>query len=470
MPRQRAEDGARRPRRRVGLWAAFVAVHAWLTLIGVVVNPGGSFYDLVLYRWWAGLVEGGGLGAVLDQGWVYPAGALVPMLVAGIGGTTSTAGYALIWCAMITALDAAALLALVRSGRRPGAWWWLAFLFLLGSVAMGRLDAVIAPLMVIALVLATGSPARARAASALLTLGAWIKVAPGALLLPLLAARRRPLRDVVLPAAAVTAAVVLLVWAGGSLRAILGFLGDQGERGLQIEAVGASGWMVARFLTPDVAVAYNDALSTFEIAGPGTASAARILDVALVLTVAAIGLVVVLARRRGVAEQMLLPAALAISTALFVTDKVGSPQYLTWIAAPIAVSLSSSVLPAAPDLRDDLRQAATAWRAMPSWLASASALGLVMAGLTQAIFPLGYSDLLGAGSTMGAWAMTAVLVLRNALLVTLLAVALLEMRAVLRGSAELREDLSREDLEMLEIGEVEDLQVDPLGPEPGERP
>ena len=75
--------------------------------------------------------------------------------------------------------------------RRDAGWWWTAFLLLLGPVAIGRLDAVVAPLVMLALVAARG-PGRTALAAVLLTAGAWIKVAPGALLVPLAAASRRP--------------------------------------------------------------------------------------------------------------------------------------------------------------------------------------------------------------------------------------------------------------------------------------
>ena len=70
---------------------------------------------------------------------------------------------------MVTVLDAIALGVLLRAPRpdrhraaaaRPaGAWWWLAFLLLLGPIAMGRLDAVVAPVVIVALAIALQPPA-----------------------------------------------------------------------------------------------------------------------------------------------------------------------------------------------------------------------------------------------------------------------------------------------------------------------
>ena len=428
---------------RLALWGAFLAVHGWLTFLGVVVVPGESFYDLELYRWWAQLTASGGPAAVLASGWVYPAGALAPMLAAAAAGSGSAAGYALAWCAMVTALDAVAIVALVRGGRSAGAWWWLAFLLLLGPVALGRLDAVIVPLCVVALVMVSRSPAHARTASALLTVGAWIKVAPGALLLPLVTARRRPLRDVVAPAAAVTLAVVTAMLASGGIAHIGSFLTDQGTRGLQVEAVVASGWMVARLLSTQVEVVFNEQLSTYEVVGPGTGAAALVLDVLLVGAVVAIGLTLVLARRRGVADAALLPGALAIMAALFVTDKVGSPQYLTWVAAPIAVALSMPGVLRSSPAQALLHASSQADRRIPPWLSMAAGIGLATAALTQEVFPWGYDLLLGSNG-----AMTGVLVLRNLLLVALLVSALLGIRTVVRRAPGWTDDVEHEPREV----------------------
>ena len=66
---------------------------------------------------------------------------------------------------------------------------------------MGRLDAVVAPVIIVALAIALNHP---RIASSLLTAAAWVKVAPGALLLSMFFAVRRPWRSVVVPGALVS--------------------------------------------------------------------------------------------------------------------------------------------------------------------------------------------------------------------------------------------------------------------------
>jgi hypothetical protein len=404
----------------LALWTAFAAVHGWLILVGVFWLPADTFWDIDLYRWWMWQGLHQDVWPVLSGPWVYPAGAIVPMFAAALGGTGYGVGYSLTWSLWLTFFNALGVLALLHAPRvaghrhaartLAGAWWWVAFTALLGPVAMGRLDAVIAPIVVGALVLALRHP---RVASALLTAGAWVKVAPGALLLPLLLVVRRK-RDVVVPAALVSAGVVLAVALGGGLQHVLSFLTEQDRRGLQIEAVGATPWVVASLWRPDIELVLNDQLITWEVAGPGAQGAADVLGALFYLGLAAAaGFLWWCSRRLGprlwsdetARAQLLLRGALLVATLLIVLNKVGSPQYVGWIAPPVAVALA-------------LR--------LPGWGRTA-ALVAATAAATQVVFPWGYSHITGGGGGL-----TLVLVARNVALVVLV---VLVVRGLLRETS-----------------------------------
>jgi len=384
------------------LWIAFGAVHAWLVLVGVVLIPRKAFSDLVLYRSWVGLGLDRGAWPVFDGPSVYPVGALAPMIIPTVITTTSTVVYALGWCALITALDAIAVRALVRRGGARGAWWWLAFLLLLGPVAMGRIDAFVAPLVIVALLVAVRRP---RVAAALITVGAWIKVAPGVLILPLVMIVRRPMRDVVVPAALVCAGIVGAVAAGGGFRYVASFLTAQDARGLQVEAVAASPWVLAAQVRNDIAVVLNVKLATWEIIGPGTATAARALDIVLPLAVTGLAWLIWRARARPL--DVLTWGPLALATLLIVMNKVGSPQYIGWLAPPIAVALALATRMPEPG--------ATPAGPTPACLTRVAVLVLAIAALTQVVFPLMYRSLLTGNALIAV-----VLVARNVGLVALL--------------------------------------------------
>lgn len=389
--------------------------------LGVVAIPEKAFWDLTLYRYWMwqGLEQGH--WPVLSGEWVYPAGAIVPMLAAAVGGTGTGSGYMVAWSLMITLLDAVAVLVLLHApvlarsappqtgddepgaevpiGPRLGAWCWIAFLLLLGPVAMGRLDAVVAPLVVVGLVLALRSP---RTSAALLAFGTWVKVSPGPLLLPQVLAVRRPWRDVVLPAAVVSALVSGVVVLGGGGQHLLSFLGEQDGRGLQIEAVGGTPWLIAALWSTSVRREWNEALVTVELHGVGAQGMADVLGALFVLAVVACAALLWWVRRRTgpvfwedeeVRLTFVMRGAMLVSTALIVFNKVGSPQYVGWLAAPVVVALALG---------------------LPRWRTTA-VLVLGIAAATQVVFPWSY-DLILSG-VPGA---TLVLVGRNVALVVLL--------------------------------------------------
>lgn len=385
------------------VWLVFAAAHLWLTFLGTDLLAAASFGDVDLYRRWVRLGLEGGTWPVLDDPWVYPAGALLPMLAAAATGVTPDAPYALTWCALVTALDALAVALLLRQPHgHAAALWWLGFLTLLGPVAVGRLDSVVAPLTTVALLLALARP---RAATALLTLGAWVKVAPGAAVVPLLLAARRPWREVVLPGAAVCAAVVGTVAALGGAPRVASFVLEQETRGLQLEAVAATPWLVAGLWSRAVDRVYDRTLVTFEVQGPGTQATADALGVVLLVAVAAATALLVVCRRRDGARfwqddvlrgDFVVRGTLVLTLVLIVANKVGSPQFVSWLAPPVAVALALG---------------------RPWWGRTAAAL-LGVAAATQWVYPWWYGDVVTG------WPLaTLVLAARNVALVVLLVVA-----------------------------------------------
>ncbi|MDR0594274.1 MAG: hypothetical protein LBG60_13710, partial [Bifidobacteriaceae bacterium] len=366
--------------------------------------------DVRLYAWWMGQAESTGQWPGIDTDWVYPVGALAPLLVASILGTG--AAYLPAWCAMVGLINLAVTVVSVRRfGLAPAAGpliGWFVFLMLLGPCAMTRLDAVMMPLVLVALVVASGRPALA---SVLLTGAAWIKVAGGAVLIPLFAIVRswsRRVALVVLPAAVVSAAVVVLQLAGGGgWRVLTSFVGAETDRGLQVEAVLATPVVLAHARRGEQIWEWNDLLGTCETWGAGAEAAIRVSDIAMPLAALAVGLLAWLARRRAGAA--LLVGALAMMSGLIVTHKVGSPQFVAWLAPPAVVALCQGRRPR-------------------FWLPVSAAL-LVTAALTGQLYPAGYTEFLSGDRLM-----LTIWTVRNLLLVAVFAAALAELVRLWRSS------------------------------------
>ncbi|GAB2469995.1 hypothetical protein GCM10027063_07980 [Promicromonospora xylanilytica] len=396
------------------LWIGFALAHAWIMLQAWVFEQ-QIFGDVNLYEWWVRNGMDVGWWPVFNYDWVYPIGALAPMAVPALLAD-STHGYYWVWMGLVTAANAVAVLLLgrARPHGRAAVWFWLAFLVLLGPIWIGRLDGVLAPIILIALLVAARRPALAMT---LATVGAWIKIAPGAVALALAATAsgtRTFLCNVVLPGAAVCAVVVGTAFAGGGQDNVLEVFGEQGDRQLQVEAVAATPFTVARLWDSSIRVEYDTVIYTYEVLGAGADAVAQALDVALPAAAVLLAALTWWAARRRpdrVGDVLLLGAAAEL-LALIVFNKVGSPQFIAWIGPPMAAAIALGS-----------RSQGT----RRTWFLPA--LGtLVAARLTMEIYPLRYGEFLGGwplATTVGA--------VRNILLVALLVGAVVRLVQVVRS-------------------------------------
>lgn len=389
--------------RRTALWIAFAVVHLGVAVLGYVFpnQPMGDVYR-VYEPWSAAWLHGGYsvpghthpltyIGFVgITETWVYPQLALVPMLLAWLFAWAGS--YTAGWAVLVTLVDAAAFALLVgrarSAGRSRAAWFWLGFLALLGPVGMYRIDAVTVPLAVAGCLWLAGRP---WLAGTLLAIATWMKVWPAALVAAAVVAVRRRFAVIASGALVTVATLAVIVLSGGGAHAF-GFISDQTGRGIQLEApVGAVYLWRAVAEVPGSFIYYDRDLLTFQLAGPGVDTVIGLMTPMLVVVVAVIMILGAVKARRGVRFAALFPVlSLTLVLALIVFNKVGSPQFMTWLIAPLVLGL---VL--------DRRR----WR-------SAAVLALVIAALTQAVYPLTYDGLLHAEPFPAL-----LLTVRNALLV-----------------------------------------------------
>jgi hypothetical protein len=357
------------------LWSAFVIAHLWLGFLNLTA-PGLPLGDVTLvYKFWAEQADYANYYVGIDGVWVYPVLALVPMVVAAVFGFAS---YASTWLSLIFVLDVVAFAALVGWRRPPRVmavgWWWVAFLLLLGPIALGRIDSITVPVAVVAVLFIARRP---RVASVLLTLAAWIKVWPVAIVAAVVIASRERRR--VLVAAVITSALIIgTALALGSGANVFSFISQQTGRGLQVEAPISTVWMWMSYAhVPGAFPYYSQQILTYQVNGPGAPLAATLMTPVLVLAFAAVALLGVLAVRRSAPVPEVLPSlSLAFITAFIAFNKVGSPQYMTWLTVPVVLGL------------------ATAATGHGRSFTTPALLALVTGGLTQLFYPYLYVNLL----------------------------------------------------------------------------
>ena len=379
--------------RRKSLWICFILIHlVFFAALSSLIFSGGVLSDINLYRRWAFEGIDNGFWQGISADWVYPIGALLPMVVSGVLGWSA---YQVIWFGIFTSLNAAAVAVISKPGtpsRYLASYWWLVVTGLLGPVAVGRVDGLTAPLVIMGLLLLAKRPV---AASALLAVATWMKVWPAAVILAALVASKRRL-SLILTGAAVSVLMAGVVIAGGGARHLLSFVGAQGARGMQMEAPFTTPGLWQAILGGDSgAYIFEDKIiNTREVRGALGEPVAALMTPLLAVAAVAVVLLLIWAMRRGAdAGQLLISGSLALVAAFIVFNKVGSPQFMLWLGAVTAVGI--------------------AWEGR-AWLVPAVLMPAI-AGLTTLVYPIFYTALyndLNIGVAL-------LLTLRNVLLLVL---------------------------------------------------
>jgi hypothetical protein len=379
--------------RTSSLVAASFLVHLWALTASKLFPDAISFGDLSLYDYWSYQVDNGiGVYGLVTE-WVYPALAFVPIWIAGALNLVS---YEVSWLALVFVLNTAAVLLLVRqedNGRlfsgTHASWAFLSALLFLGPVAVSRIDSVSAALAILGLVAINRNSTGI--ASALFTIAGWIKIWPVALFAAMIAVFKNKIQAV-LVATSISASIIGIGLLAGGTK-VFGFVLQQQERGIQIESVMATPWMwLAKFGSANIF--FDDSILTNQVSGPLVQEVAAVSNY---LLVAALGITAFLAVRAVRAgrnrNQVFVLAALTGVLDLIVFNKVGSPQFMIWLAVPLVALVYFSTYKSKVAL----------------------AMGAAILLLTQLVYPVLYIELLGL-ETMPLGLLT----VRNLLLVALL--------------------------------------------------
>jgi len=331
-----------------------------LILLQLLIWADNFLPDVRLYATWTILLSDRQF-PVGDAYWQYPPGAGVLFALSRYAGPDPVFGFI-----VLAFLADLALLALLMNtgrknsgvGRFNGAWAWVIGGLAVGPVLVARFDIFPTVFAVAAVLLAT-KPVRSGVMAAI---GALLKAWP---ILMLAVISRRQLPKAVI-AAIVTAMVGVLAinaWASGGIS----FLGEQSERGLQIESVGALPYMIAGALGFDQNVVLRYGAYEFVMSGVGLIG----------LAITAIGLLlfalIAVLRLAGRLEHV-PPGDIALALILIAvaSSRVFSPQYDIWIVGLGAACLA--------DPRTRLRKVVMAL--------------IVMSAVTSIIFPWAYGSLM----------------------------------------------------------------------------
>jgi hypothetical protein len=379
--------------RTSSLAASSFLVHLWALTASKLFPDAISFGDLSLYDYWAYQVDNGtGVYGLVTE-WVYPALAFAPIWIAGALNLVS---YEVSWLTLVFGLNTAAVLLMVRKANKGGvfsgtnaSWAFLSALLLLGPVAVSRIDSVSAALAILGLVAINRNSTGI--AAALFTIAGWIKIWPVALFAAMIAVFKKRLQAVVVATIISASIIGIGLLAGGTK--VFGFVLQQQERGIQIESVMATPWMwLAKFGSANIF--FDDDILTNQVSGPLVQELAAVSNYLLFIALAITALLAIRAVRAGRNRtQVFALAALTGVLDLIVFNKVGSPQFMIWLAVPLVALVYFGVNKSKVAL----------------------AMGAAILLLTQLVYPVFYIELLGLESMP-----LGLLTVRNLLLVALL--------------------------------------------------
>ena len=379
--------------RTSSLVAASFLVHLWALTASKLFPDAISFGDLSLYDYWAYQVDNGtGVYGLVTE-WVYPALAFVPIWIAGALNLVS---YEVSWLAVVFVLNTAAVLLLVRRESNGGvftgtkaSWAFLSALLFLGPVAVSRIDSVSAALAILGLVAINRNTTGI--AAALFTIAGWIKIWPVALFVAMIAVFKKRLQAITVATIISASIIGIGLLAGGTK--VFGFVLQQQERGIQIESVMATPWMwLAKF--GSASIFFDDSILTNQVSGPLVQELAAISNYLLFIALAITVLLAIRAVRAGRNRtQVFALAALTGVLDLIVFNKVGSPQFMIWLAVPLVALVFFGINKSKVAL----------------------AMGSAILLLTQLVYPVFYIELLGLEIMP-----LVLLTVRNLLLVALL--------------------------------------------------
>ncbi|WP_040159092.1 glycosyltransferase family 87 protein [Nigerium massiliense] len=383
------------------LWAVVKAFSVWFFVFRTDEYSDTYYFFLQVEKMHE---TGGGVSAIFPE---YPTPAAWLLLIPDWLSDGSYQGYRFWFLVMVVVVDALFVAFLIARTSAIGVAGWVLLTTLSGRLALLRLDIVPAVLAGVALLLILRR--RWVAAGPVIAAATAVKVWP-LLLFPLALGRRGRRLAVTLSTGLTGLVLVVLSVADGGWSRLFSPLWYQGKRGLQIEAVAATPAMLAR-LTDPAFVVFHSPWNAYEVAGPTVPRLLRLADASAVAGLVVFALILIVWFRRGCPPAQAAWAGLFVVSVMIVTSHALSPQYLLWLAAPVAVMLGLA-------WRDALDADGAAHRAGATGLGvgeTTAALGLiaVLQGLSLLVYPVYYDDLLWRNAVRP----VAILAARNVVLV-----------------------------------------------------
>jgi len=294
--------------------------------------------DVDSYNFWAkGLVQG--IFPIDDSMWQYPplAGIVfaIPQWIVG----NSLTGF----IAFMAIFDLLILITLLITGLNrfntnstttsfyglSGAWFWVLWPIVMGPLTLTRFDVVPTFFALLALIALSNKKVRPYLSGFLLSIGALVKLWPMLLL-------------VIYPKAVLTkvstsfisTAVLFLLFMSTWSVGFTNFLNNQSSRGLQVESIAASPFVLAKFFGKNVEYPFQ--YGSLEVNAQFASQIAVMLNL---LTIIVFAVILVLNYQNRLSYLDLVDKSLVIVMISISLSRVFSPQFWVWIGGLAALAL-----------------------------------------------------------------------------------------------------------------------------------
>ncbi len=294
--------------------------------------------DVDLYNFWAkGLVQG--IFPIDDSMWQYPplAGIVfaIPQWIVG----NSLTGF----IAFMAIFDLLILITLLITGLNrfntnsnttsfyglSGAWFWVLWPIVMGPLTLTRFDVVPTFFALLALLALSNKKVRPYLSGFLLSIGALVKLWP---MLLLVIYPKAVLSKV--SASFISTAVLFLLFMSTWSVGFTNFLNNQSSRGLQVESIAASPFVLAKFLGKNVEYPFQ--YGSLEVNAQFASQIAVMLNL---LTIIVFAVILVLNYQNRLNYLNLVDKSLVIVMISISLSRVFSPQFWVWIGGLAALAL-----------------------------------------------------------------------------------------------------------------------------------
>ena len=294
--------------------------------------------DVDLYNFWSqGLVKG--IFPIDDSMWQYPplAGIVfaIPQWIVG----NSLTGF----IAFMAIFDLLILITLLTTGLNrfktnfittsfhglSGAWFWVLWPIVMGPLTLTRFDVVPTFFALLALIALSNKNVRPYLSGFLISIGALVKLWP---MLLLFIYPKAVLRKV--SASFISTTVLFLLFMSTWSVGFANFLNNQSSRGLQVESIAASPFVLAKFLGKNVEYPFQ--YGSLEVNAQFATQVAFLLNL---MTIIVFAIILLLNYQNKLNYLNLVDKALVIVMISISLSRVFSPQFWVWIGGLAALAL-----------------------------------------------------------------------------------------------------------------------------------